>query len=93
MRISAVVFKVLKDEQMDWQIIETTVGRVIFNEVVPAQVGFINLLLTKKAIGKVIGEIIKTTDVLPLPSSWMISRISDSVGHSAEVCHSISVTW
>ena len=55
--------QVLKDEQMDWQIIETTVGRVIFNEVVPAQVGFINLLLTKKAIGKVIGEIIKTTDV------------------------------
>ena len=48
---------------LEWKIIETTVGRVIFNEVVPESVGFINALLTKKAIGKVIGEIIKSTDI------------------------------
>jgi len=51
------------DDELEFKIIETTVGRVIFNEVVPEQVGFINLLLTKKAIGKVIGEIIKSTDI------------------------------
>ena len=49
--------------ELVWKIIETTVGRVIFNEVVPESVGFINALLTKKAIGKVIGEIIKSTDI------------------------------
>jgi DNA-directed RNA polymerase subunit beta' len=51
------------DEQIVWQILETTVGRIIFNEVVPERVGYINALLTKKAIGKIIGEIIKSTDV------------------------------
>jgi len=39
--------------------ITTTVGRVIFNQVVPAQVGFINELLTKKSLRDIIGNIIK----------------------------------
>jgi len=52
-----------RDEQLEWKIVETTVGRVIFNEVVPKEAGYINVMLTKKAIGKVIGEIIKSTDV------------------------------
>ena len=30
------------------KIIETTVGRVLFNEVVPKEVGYLNELLTKK---------------------------------------------
>ena len=31
------------------KLIETTVGRVIFNQYVPKEVGFVNALLTKKA--------------------------------------------
>jgi DNA-directed RNA polymerase subunit beta' len=45
------------------KIIETSVGRVIFNQVVPKEVGFINTLLTKKNLREVIGKIIKETDV------------------------------
>jgi DNA-directed RNA polymerase subunit beta' len=41
--------------------IETTVGRVLFNQVVPEEVGFINQLLTKKALRDIIGEVLKKT--------------------------------
>jgi DNA-directed RNA polymerase subunit beta' len=44
------------------KISETTTGRVLFNEVVPAGVPFINILLTKKNLRKVIGDIITRTD-------------------------------
>ena len=40
-------------------IIETTCGRVIFNEFVPEEVGYINQLLTKKALRDIIGHILK----------------------------------
>lgn len=42
-------------------IIETTVGRVIFNQVVPRQVGYINELLTKKSLRNIISDIFKKT--------------------------------
>lgn len=45
------------------QIIETTVGRVLFNEVVPEEVGFINEVLTKKALRGIIGDVLKATNV------------------------------
>ena len=51
-----------KGEIVD-KIIETTVGRVIFNHVVPESVGFINRLLTKKALREVISLIINKTDI------------------------------
>ncbi len=41
------------------EIIETTVGRVLFNEIVPKEVGFINELLTKKRLRNVIHEVYK----------------------------------
>jgi DNA-directed RNA polymerase subunit beta' len=41
------------------QLIETTVGRVLFNEVVPAEVGYINELLTKKSLRDIIGRVMK----------------------------------
>jgi DNA-directed RNA polymerase subunit beta' len=43
------------------KIIETTVGRVLFNQVVPQQVGYINELLTKKSLRDIIGNIVKET--------------------------------
>jgi DNA-directed RNA polymerase subunit beta' len=38
------------------QMIETTTGRVIFNQIVPKEMGFINQLLIKKAFGGIIGK-------------------------------------
>ena len=45
------------------QIIETTVGRVLFNEKVPAVAGYINEVLTKKSLRDIIGDILKVTGV------------------------------
>ncbi len=45
------------------QIIETTVGRVLFNEVVPEAAGYINEVLNKKSLRDIIGNILKVTDV------------------------------
>ncbi len=42
-------------------VIETTVGRVLFNQVVPRQAGFINELLTKKSLRNIISDIFKKT--------------------------------
>ena len=39
--------------------IDTTCGRVLFNEVVPREVGFINDVLTKKALRDIIGHVLK----------------------------------
>ena len=40
------------------KLIETTVGRVIFNLHVPEEMGFINALLTKKSLRNIIGDMI-----------------------------------
>ena len=48
---------------LEFKLIETTVGRVIFNQFVPKEVGFINALLTKKNLREIIGDIIKITNV------------------------------
>ena len=45
------------------RIIKTTVGRVLFNEVVPAKAGYINEVLTKKNLRGIIGGILKATDI------------------------------
>ena len=45
------------------QIIESTVGRVLFNESVPKEAGYINEVLTKKSLRDVIARILKLTNV------------------------------
>ncbi|MCT1524624.1 MULTISPECIES: DNA-directed RNA polymerase subunit beta' [Sphingobacterium] len=50
-----------KEGEIKEAIIDTTVGRVIFNQIVPEEVGYINELLTKKSLRNVIGEIVKST--------------------------------
>ena len=45
------------------KIIDTTVGRVLFNEKVPERAGFINEVLTKKSLRDIIGDILKITSV------------------------------
>jgi DNA-directed RNA polymerase subunit beta' len=42
---------------------ETTVGRVLFNQVVPKEYGFINQLLTKKSLRDIIGDVFKKTNL------------------------------
>ena len=45
------------------QVIPTTVGRVIFNNVVPESSGFINKMLGKKQLKDVIGQILADTNI------------------------------
>ncbi|MBO7764641.1 MAG: DNA-directed RNA polymerase subunit beta' [Bacteroidales bacterium] len=42
---------------------DTTVGRIIFNQVVPEEVGYINTVLTKKSLRDIIGNVIKVCGV------------------------------
>ena len=51
------------DGELATQIIETTVGRVLFNEKVPAAAGYINEVLTKKSLRDIIHGILKATSV------------------------------
>ena len=57
------IIKVKVDDMVDGQkvnhLIETTVGRVLFNEFVPEEVGYINELLTKKSLRDIIGTVLK----------------------------------
>ena len=41
------------------KLVETTVGRVIFNQVVPEDYGFINELLTKKSLRSIVGDMVR----------------------------------
>ena len=58
------------DGTLTRKLIDTTVGRVIFNQHVPKAVGFINALLTKKALREIIGDIIKWTSV-PITAKFL----------------------
>lgn len=51
------------DGTISRKLIETTVGRVLFNQFVPKEVGFVNALLTKKNLREIIGDIINITNV------------------------------
>lgn len=42
--------------RIDGELIETTTGRVIFNQIVPKEMGYINQVLVKKAFGGIIGK-------------------------------------
>jgi DNA-directed RNA polymerase subunit beta' len=49
----------LEDGAIVKKIIETTCGRVMFNEFVPKEVGYINEVLTKKSLRDIIGKVLK----------------------------------
>ncbi|MBR9832608.1 DNA-directed RNA polymerase subunit beta' [bacterium] len=51
--------KVRIKDKGEVKIIDTTCGRVIFNQVVPESAGYINELLTKKSLRDIIGTILK----------------------------------
>src|SRR6476660_1593653 len=54
---------VREGEELVNKLIDTTVGRVLFNQHVPREVGFVNALLTKKNLREIIGDIIKITNI------------------------------
>ena len=49
---------VVENKQLVNKLIETSVGRVLFNEHVPETMGFVDQLLTKKALRDVIGDVL-----------------------------------
>ena len=59
--IKVKVFVKEKEGSIVNKIIETTVGRVLFNQRVPVEVGYINELLTKKSLRDIIGDVVKAT--------------------------------
>jgi DNA-directed RNA polymerase subunit beta' len=59
--IIKVRIKTIEDGQKVYKAYETTAGRVLFNQVVPEEFGFINQVLTKKALRDIIGDILKKT--------------------------------
>lgn len=52
-----------KDGSIKNQLLETTVGRVIFNQFVPKENGYVNALLTKKSLREIIGDILVNTGI------------------------------
>jgi len=71
--------KVKEDGKLIYRIIETTVGRVLFNEVVPHSAGYINELLTKKSLREIIGKVLKDTGIAETARFLMILKTLDSV--------------
>jgi DNA-directed RNA polymerase subunit beta' len=57
------IIKVKVNDRVDGEfvnhIVETSVGRVIFNQFVPEEVGYINEILTKKSLRDIIGRVLK----------------------------------
>ena len=49
--------------ELEYTLMETTVGRVLFNSVVPEKAGYVNSVLNKKALRDIIGKILSLTDV------------------------------
>lgn len=54
--------RVREGEELVDSLVETTVGRVLFNQIVPEQVGFVNEVLTKKSLRSIISRILALTD-------------------------------
>ena len=60
-QIKVRVTNAVEGKELVSKLIETTVGRVMFNLVVPHEVGYINELLTKKSLRDIIGMVVKKT--------------------------------
>ncbi len=55
--------RVKENGELKYKLIDTTVGRVLFNQVVPEEVGYINELLKKKNLRDIISEVIRVSGV------------------------------
>ena len=59
----------------DGQTVDTTVGRVLFNEVVPAELGFLNYLMDKRALRELVATI--HADVGPEATVEFVDRVKE----------------
>ncbi len=57
--IKVKVYDLNENGEAEIMMIETTCGRVLFNEKVPREAGFINDVMTKKALRDIIGHVLK----------------------------------
>jgi DNA-directed RNA polymerase subunit beta' len=53
----------LEDGEIKEEIIETVAGRLIFNQFVPEEVGYVNELLTKKKLQQIIAKVVKVCGI------------------------------
>ncbi|MCQ2226676.1 MAG: DNA-directed RNA polymerase subunit beta' [Bacteroidales bacterium] len=49
--------------ELELMLVDTTIGRILFNKVVPREVGFINVLITKKSLRDIISKVQKTCGI------------------------------
>ena len=61
--VKVVVDDLMEDGTMGKRMVETSVGRVIANEVIPTEVGFFNKVVSKKTLRDLITDVIKTVGV------------------------------
>ncbi|HRN94630.1 MAG TPA: DNA-directed RNA polymerase subunit beta', partial [Chitinophagales bacterium] len=55
--------RVVENNEAKYKVLETTLGRIILNQVVPEKIGYVNKLLGKKELKNVIGNILAKTDI------------------------------
>jgi DNA-directed RNA polymerase subunit beta' len=58
-KVKVKTYDLNQNNELELMFVETTMGRILFNEVVPKQAGYINELLTKKALRDIIGDVHK----------------------------------
>ncbi|HMB90290.1 MAG TPA: DNA-directed RNA polymerase subunit beta', partial [Rhodothermales bacterium] len=77
--------------RVDGELIDTSTGRVLFNEVVPDEVGFINEVLTKKNLRGIIGRVLSSTD-FPRTAAFLdgIKRVGFEQATTAGLTFSLS---
>ena len=61
--VKVVVEDKLEDGTLGKRMVETSVGRVIVNEIIPVEVGFFNDVISKKTLRNIITDVIKTVGV------------------------------
>ena len=55
--------KDMTDPSKGYHMVKTTAGRILVNQLVPAEVGYINEILTKKSLRDIIGNVLKASGV------------------------------
>ena len=61
--VHVMVDDLMEDGQLGKRMVETSVGRVIANEIIPKEVGFFNDVISKKTLRGIITDVIKTVGV------------------------------
>jgi DNA-directed RNA polymerase subunit beta' len=74
--------KTRRQAKLKYKLVETVVGRVLFNQSVPEETGFVDELLTKKKLQGIIADVYKMLVLRKRLSSLMILRNLVSKWHT-----------